>query len=70
MHHDHLSIFTALSVVVAVFCGWTALNLFDRVRAHSRTTGRVWLAAAALTMGGGVWSMHFIAMLGFDPGSP
>ena len=70
MHHDHLSIFTLLSVVVAVFCGWTALNLFDRVRAHGRETGRLWLAAAALAMGGGVWSMHFIAMLGFDPGSP
>jgi diguanylate cyclase len=70
LHHDHFSIFTALSVVVAIFCGWTALDLFDRVRAHGRTTGRLWLAAAALAMGGGVWSMHFIAMLGFDPGSP
>lgn len=70
MHHDHLSIFTLLSVVVAIFCAWTALDLFDRVRAHGRETGRLWLAAAALAMGGGVWSMHFIAMLGFDPGSP
>ena len=26
---------------------------------------RVWLVAAAITMGGGIWSMHFVAMLAF-----
>jgi PAS domain S-box-containing protein len=26
---------------------------------------RVWLVAAAIAMGGGIWSMHFIAMLAF-----
>jgi NO-binding membrane sensor protein with MHYT domain len=25
----------------------------------------VWLVAAAITMGGGIWSMHFVAMLAF-----
>ena len=70
MHHDHLSIFALLSIVVAIFCAWTALDLFDRVRAHGRAAGRAWLAMAALAMGGGVWSMHFIAMLGFNPGAP
>lgn len=28
-------------------------------------THRIWLAAAALTLGGGIWSMHFVAMLAF-----
>ena len=26
---------------------------------------RVWLVAAAITMGGGIWSMHFVGMLAF-----
>ena len=31
---------------------------------------RAWLTAAAVAMGLSIWSMHFIAMLGFDPGVP
>ena len=30
----------------------------------------MWLAAAALTMGGGIWSMHFVGMLAFRMPSP
>ena len=29
-------------------------------------THRIWLAGAALTMGAGIWSMHFVAMLAFE----
>lgn len=70
MHHDHLSIFALLSVVVAVFGSWTALDLFQRVRSHGGADRLVWLAISAVAMGSSIWSMHFIAMLGFDPGSP
>lgn len=69
MHHDHLSIFAVLAVLVAVFGSWTALDLFRRVRSHSGSARLTWLIIAALAMGSSVWSMHFIAMLGFDPGS-
>jgi NO-binding membrane sensor protein with MHYT domain/two-component sensor histidine kinase len=70
VHHDHLAIFAVLSVVVAVFGSWTALDLFRRVRGHGGGERRVWLLIAAVAMGSSIWSMHFIAMLGFDPGSP
>jgi len=70
LHHDHHSIFAALSVVVAIFGSWTALDLFQRVRSHEGRERLAWLALAALVMGTSIWSMHFIAMLGFDPGSP
>lgn len=70
MHHDHLSIFAVLAVLVAVFGSWTALDLFRRVRSHSGSARLTWLAIATLAMGSSIWSMHFIAMLGFDPGSP
>jgi NO-binding membrane sensor protein with MHYT domain/two-component sensor histidine kinase len=68
-HHQHYQ-FVLLSLVVAVFGAWTALDLFRRVRSHIGRARRVWLGAAALAMGFSIWSMHFIAMLGFDPGSP
>ncbi|MGH7026869.1 MHYT domain-containing protein [Brevundimonas sp.] len=68
MHLHVVSVFGALSVLVAVFAAWTALDLFRQVRERQGTARLPWLATAALAMGGGIWAMHFIAMLGFDPG--
>ena len=61
----------ALSIVVAALASYTALDLGGRVAA-ARGLGRrsVWLAAAAITMGGGIWSMHFVAMLAFIMPTP
>src|SRR4030095_17164704 len=70
MPHHHEPVFVALSLLVAVFGSWTALDLFRRVRPHMGRAQRAWLSAAAVTMGVSIWSMHFIAMLGFDPGAP
>ena len=70
MHLHAVSVFNGLSFVVAVFAAWTALDLFQQVRSHQGGARLAWLATAAAAMGGGIWSMHFIAMLGFDPGSP
>src|SRR5712675_3588878 len=55
----------ALSILVAVFASYTALDLGGRVAAARGLARRVWLVAAAITMGGGIWSMHFVAMLAF-----
>jgi NO-binding membrane sensor protein with MHYT domain len=55
----------ALSVLVAGFASYTALDLGGRVALAQGPTHRIWLVAAALTMGGGIWSMHFVAMLAF-----
>ncbi|NDV86514.1 PAS domain-containing protein [Aurantimonas aggregata] len=69
MHASHDPIFVLLSLVVAVLGSWTALDLFRRVRTNLGQARLVWLAIAALAMGLSIWSMHFVAMLGFDPGS-
>lgn len=69
MPHHHHPLFVILSLVVAVLGSWTALDLFRRVRWHIGRTRQVWLGTAAVAMGASIWSMHFIAMLGFDPGS-
>ena len=70
MHHDHGGVFLLLSYTVAVLAAWTALDLFQRIRGREGRDQTPWLAAAAVAMGGGIWAMHFIAMLGFDPGAP
>jgi PAS domain S-box-containing protein len=61
--HDRL--LAVLSVAIAIAASYTALDLAGRVRASVGWTRSVWLATAALAMGGGIWSMHFVAMLAF-----
>ena len=55
----------ALSILVAILASYTALDLGGRVAAARGLARGVWLAAAAITMGGGIWAMHFVAMLAF-----
>src|SRR5207244_13006135 len=55
----------ALSILVASFASYTALDLGGHVGTTRGPARRVWLVAAAITMGGGIWSMHFVAMLAF-----
>ncbi len=55
----------ALSILVASFASYTALDLSGHVGAARGFARSVWLVAAAITMGGGIWSMHFVAMLAF-----
>lgn len=60
--HDHVLVL--LSIAIAVFASFTALILVRRVMASAPgATRRAWLATGAICMGGGVWSMHFTAML-------
>ena len=66
--NDHPPIFVVLSMVVACVGSWTALDLFRRVHAHTGTWRGAWLSAAAVAMGLSIWAMHFVAMLGFNPG--
>jgi len=56
-----------VSILVAVFVSYTALNLSARVaREKELSRGNLWLAGGALAMGCGIWSMHFIGMLAFS----
>ncbi|HEX4152294.1 MAG TPA: MHYT domain-containing protein, partial [Steroidobacteraceae bacterium] len=55
-----------LSVGVAMLVSYTALRLAARVATSDRPATRMWLAAGALAMGVGIWSMHFIGMLAFS----
>src|SRR3979490_2923026 len=55
----------ALSILVASLASYTALDLGGDVGTAWGLARRVGLVAAAITMGGGIWSMHFIGMLAF-----
>ena len=70
MHHAHSPFYVVLSILVAAAGSWTALDLFRRVRTHVGGGRAAWLIIAAVAMGASIWAMHFVAMLGFDPGSP
>ena len=69
-HMTHAPTFVVLSIVVAILGSWTALDLFRRVGANRDRARMWWLIAAAAAMGLSIWSMHFIAMLGWRPGPP
>ena len=55
----------ALSVVIAIFASYAALDLASRVTAAHGWTQRAWLGCGAAAMGLGIWSMHYIGMLAF-----
>jgi PAS domain S-box-containing protein len=55
----------ALSVVVAIFASYAALDLAGRVTANRGWARRAWLAGGAVAMGSGIWSMHYTGMLAF-----
>jgi PAS domain S-box-containing protein len=62
----HDWVLVAMSVLIATVASYTALDLAGRIRASSGHTRRAWLATAAIAMGGGIWAMHFVAMLSYS----
>src|SRR5256712_11643904 len=61
--HDYALV--ALSVLIAMFASYAALDLAGRVTAAGGWTRAVWLLGGAGAMGTGIWSMHYIGMLAF-----
>jgi PAS domain S-box-containing protein len=73
MLSDHIALtgwydyrLVALSVVIAIFASYTALDLAGRVTAARGRTRAIWLFGGASAMGLGIWSMHYIGMLAFS----
>jgi PAS domain S-box-containing protein len=53
----------AISIAIAVFASFISYDICLRARTASGSMRSVWIAAAAIAAGGGIWSMHFIGML-------
>src|SRR5258707_12351393 len=60
----------ALSVLIAMFASYAALDLAGRVTAAGGWTRSLWLLGGAGAMGTGIWSMHYIGMLAFSLSIP
>lgn len=58
-------VLVGLSLFIAVFGSFTGLSLAKRITTSSGRAKTLWLISAALALGGGIWSMHFVAMMAF-----
>lgn len=70
VHTGYDPALVALSLAIAILASYTALDLGARVRTAPRRLRGAWLLGAAVAMGGGIWSMHFVGMLAFEMGLP
>src|SRR6266571_5761635 len=62
---SHNYALVALSVLIAMFASYAALDLAGRVTAAGGWIRAIWLLGGASAMGIGIWSMHYIGMLAF-----
>jgi len=59
--------FVVTSFAIAILAALVALSISARiVAATSRRARWAWTTAGAISMGGGIWAMHFIGMLAFS----
>lgn len=67
MHGDHNESFVFLALLISIATSYTAMDLAGRFGAAAMRSARTaWLAGAAFSLGGGIWSMHFVAMLAYS----
>ena len=61
---SHNPILVFMSCVMALVAGFTGLSLTRSMTAKSASQRKVAISLASVALGGGIWSMHFVAMLG------
>lgn len=66
LSYSHNAMLVAMSVLVALVAGFTGLSLTRNLSEKSVNQRKVAVAMAAIALGGGIWSMHFVAMLGLQ----
>jgi diguanylate cyclase (GGDEF)-like protein len=59
-----------LSVAIAVVAAYAALDFARRGGQTDAWRRRAWLAGGGVTMGSGIWAMHFVGMLSFKMPMP
>jgi NO-binding membrane sensor protein with MHYT domain len=73
MHHHlmaHDGRLVLLSFAVALLASYTALDMGTRLRRATGRARKLWLGGSSVVLGGGIWAMHFVAMLALDAGVP
>ena len=56
----------ALSFAIAAFASFCSLDMAERLRESEGRARLLWLVMSGLTLGSGIWSMHFVAMIALD----
>jgi diguanylate cyclase (GGDEF)-like protein/PAS domain S-box-containing protein len=60
-------VWVLVSVLIAIFAALATLQVAEQIAQTARVGLRIlWLAIGALSMGGGIWAMHFIGILAFS----
>jgi diguanylate cyclase (GGDEF)-like protein len=62
-HHDPLIV--AASLLIATLASFVALDLSRRMRGSRGDFQPLWWSVGSVVLGTGIWSMHFVGMLGF-----
>ena len=57
-----------VAAVICLFASLSAVNIFNRARATSGRSRAIWIIAAGVAGGFGIWATHFVAMLAYEPG--
>ncbi|MFK7753172.1 MAG: MHYT domain-containing protein [Sedimentitalea sp.] len=63
---SHSPLLAAASLLVAMMSGFTGFSLTQGLSERSLVQRKVLIVLAAIALGGGIWSMHFVAMLGLQ----
>jgi len=63
---SHSAVLVAASLVIALVAGFTGLTLTKDLSQKTLGQRKIAIALAAIALGGGIWSMHFVAMLGLQ----
>ncbi|SNR51847.1 MHYT domain-containing protein [Puniceibacterium sediminis] len=66
LQYTHNPWLVVASLAVALMAGFTGLSLTSGLRHKSLGHRKISVALAAIALGGGIWSMHFVAMLGMQ----
>ncbi len=66
LQHNYNFSFVALSIVIAICASYAALDLAGRTAASRGWTHLTWLIGGSLSMGLGIWSMHYVGMLALE----
>jgi NO-binding membrane sensor protein with MHYT domain len=63
---SHSAFLTSMAGIVALAAGFTGLSLTRGLQQRAVMAKKLSVALAAVALGGGIWAMHFIAMLGLQ----
>jgi len=66
LDYTHDGLLVAASLAVALMAGFTGLSLTRGASALPTGQRKLVVSMSAIALGGGIWSMHFVAMLGLQ----